>query len=245
MTALPPISTIALSVLSEDDLLKIQEMLLAAGFSPGKPDGLIGPLTLDAWADFKESVNLHSFNDLQNIGKSSYDLLVKASTKRKGRIHDFSTKQGTIDAIRWECSSFGLNLKTQQAYVLATVQHETANTFKPVEEYGRGRGRSYGKPDPITGQIYYGRGFVQLTWKNNYAKYARILGIDLVNNPNLACNPNVALFILCHGFRNGIFTGKRLTDYVAIGKTDFLGARRCINGTDQANQIAALARKFL
>jgi hypothetical protein len=35
--------------------------------------------------------------------------------------------------------------------------------MQPIEEYGKGRGMPYGKPDPTTGQVYYGRGFVQLT----------------------------------------------------------------------------------
>src|SRR5689334_14433111 len=49
------------------------------------------------------------------------------------------------------------------AYMLATAKWETANTMKPVEEIGKGRGRAYGVPK-ANGQIYYGRGYVQLTW---------------------------------------------------------------------------------
>jgi hypothetical protein len=56
------------------------------------------------------------------------------------------------------------------AYVLATVYHETASTMEPIEEYGKGAGHSYGEPDPETGQVYDGRGYVQLTWKDNYQK---------------------------------------------------------------------------
>jgi hypothetical protein len=56
------------------------------------------------------------------------------------------------------------------AYVLATAFHETARTMQPIEEYGKGKGKSYGAPDPQTGQTYYGRGYVQLTWKENYQK---------------------------------------------------------------------------
>lgn len=245
MNGLPPNSIIALAELHPTDLLKIQHLLLQAGFSPGELDGLIGPRTLEAWATFKESVNLHLPSEIENIGNSSYDLLVKAAGERKGKTHNFATKSGTIDAIEWECNSFGLTLKTQQAYVLATVQHETAGTFKPLEEYGKGRGRSYGKPDPQTGQVYFGRGFVQLTWKSNYQKYSKILGVDLVNNPSLACDPNVALFILVHGFKFGSFTGRKMNDFINGLKTDFVGARRIINGTDQAQHIAGLARRYL
>ena len=47
---------------------------------------------------------------------------------------DFSTKEATIAAIKSACGSQGIGLKAQIAYVLATVDHETAHTFKPVRE---------------------------------------------------------------------------------------------------------------
>jgi uncharacterized membrane protein YccC len=42
----------------------------------------------------------------------------------------------------------------------------------------------------------------------------------------------------------GAFTGKRLSDYIGNGRRDYVGARRIINGTDRANEIAAIAEKF-
>jgi predicted chitinase len=245
MTQLPPITTIALSQLDEPALLTIQQLLLKAGFSPGELDGLYGEKTQKAWAAFKKSVHLDVAQLIDKIGPGSYQKLLEKTRETKGREHDFSTKTGTILAIRWECDQHGLTLPTQKAYVLATVEHETARTFRPLEEYGKGRGRPYGKIDPQTGKAYYGRGFVQLTWRNNYQKYSKILGVDLVNRPELACDPNVALFILVHGFRHGTFTGKNLAQYVNNRQTDWINARRVINGTDQAGHIAALARKYL
>lgn len=239
-----PTTAISLRDLSEKDVAWLQESLNALGFSAGEKDGLVGPRTLDAWADFKESVSLNSPDSIELIGPSSFDALTKAiaHSREKAKEHDFSTKAGTIAAIRFECDRQGLTLPPQQAYCIATVQHETANTFKPIAEYGKGAGLPYGKPDSITGQIYYGRGYVQLTWKSNYAKYGQILGIDLVNHPELACLPNVALFVLVHGFRTGAFTGKKLSDYVNNQKTDFFNARRCINGLDKAQKIADRAQ---
>ncbi len=162
--------------------------------------------------------------------------------------HDFSTKEGTIAAIKSECASQGLGIKTQIAYVLATVDHETAHRFQPVSE-------AFWLKDPDTYlkthlpssryYPYYGRGYVQLTWKNNYEKYAQLLGLDLVNHPQLASNPEVALFVLVHGFKTGTFSGRKLSDYVDIHKTDFVNARRCINGLDKAQAIAEMARSYL
>jgi hypothetical protein len=72
------------------------------------------------------------------------------------------------------------------AYALATTYHETDQHMQPIDEYGKGRGRPYGKADPRTGQVYYGRGFVQLTWERNYETMSNLLGIDFVHHPDLA-----------------------------------------------------------
>lgn len=130
------------------------------------------------------------------------------------------------------------------AYMLATTFHETATTMQPIEEYGRGKGRTYGKPDPISGKVYFGRGFVQLTWKANYEKFAKLLKVDLVSNPELALNLDVSTKILFVGMVKGLFTGKKLADYFDGAKEDWVNARRIINGTDKAQLIAGYGRGF-
>ena len=227
--------------LTEEQLKELQTALSILGYPVGDIDGLYGSKTRNAWAEFKTDVFQ---GNPELIGKGSIETLQeKLKDLGSDKIHDFSTKQGTIDAIKWECKAQGIGLKTQIAYVLATTEWETAQTFKPVreafwksEEWRKNNFRYY---------PYYGRGYVQLTWKNNYAKYSDILGIDLVNNPDLAMRENVALFIIVHGFKTGTFTGRKITEYINESKTDFINARRCINGTDKANTIANLAKKYL
>ena len=55
----------------------------------------------------------------------------------------------------------------------------------------------------------------------------------------------MARFILVHGFKYGVFTGRKLTDYINESATDFINARRCINALDRAEEIAARAEKWL
>jgi predicted chitinase len=86
---------------------------------------------------------------------------------------------------------------------------------------------------------------VQLTWKNNYQTYSGLIGRDMVADPDIALEPAVALFVLVHGFKTGAFTGRKITDYISENQTDFVAARRCINGTDKASEIAQIARDFL
>ena len=127
-------------------------------------------------------------------------------------------------------------------YPLATTIHETASTMWPIEEYGKGAGMSYGKPDPVTGKTYYGRGFVQLTWKDNYEKMNPVLRaafpgeeIDLVMRPEQALVPKYAAEIMFHGMSVGMFrsdsSGKQtLGRYFSNTKDDAYTAREIING---------------
>ena len=129
------------------------------------------------------------------------------------------------------------------AYMLATTYHETAKTFQPIEEYGRGKGHSYGLMNSETGQTYYGRGYVQLTHIGNYRAMGQVLDLPFVERPNLALVPEHAYKIMSYGMRKGFFTGKCLKDYID-GPCDFLHARKIINGMDKADLIAGYADKF-
>src|SRR5262245_28827548 len=107
----------------------------------------------------------------------------------------------------------GMNFKLQEwetqtrfsdqrwlAYALSTSMHETASTMWPIEEYGKGAGMSYGVPDPQTGQTYYGRGDVQLTWRDNYQKATSELGLtganDLVWHAAQALDPQISADVM-------------------------------------------------
>lgn len=129
------------------------------------------------------------------------------------------------------------------AYMLATTKHETDDTFRPIEECGRGKGKKYGTPGK-NGKVYYGRGFVQLTWEANYKLMGRHVGADLVSHPEIALGPSVAYCIMSFGMRHGCFTGKKLSDYLSGDERDYQNARRIINGVDCAEKIARYAVKF-
>ncbi len=149
-----------------------------------------------------------------------------------------------LDNIRWA------------AYMLATVKHECANTWQPIEEYGKGAGRPYGKAikvtDPVSKKVYtntyYGRGYVQLTWEDNYKKMDKALGLQgadsLRLHPEKALEAKTAYRIISHGMRNGSFTGKKLSSYIVGTSADYFNARRIINSTDQALLIKGYAEEL-
>jgi len=151
-------------------------------------------------------------------------------------------REETIDLIIKECYKQEIKKPEAIQYVLATVQHETNDTFKPVKE-AYWLNEKWRKKH-LRYYPYYGRGFVQITWKENYEKFGTLLGVDLVENPNLALEPDNAIFILVYGMKHGIFTGKKLDDYFSEKGSNFVKARRIINGKDKAKKIALLAQSI-
>jgi len=141
------------------------------------------------------------------------------------------------------CIKHGVTNRNQIKYVLATVEHETAGTYMPVKEaYWLSDGW---RKRNLRYYPYYGRGFVQITWKSNYVKFSKILDVDFVKNPDLALELEHAVNILVIGMKYGHFTGKKLDDYITRKKIDFRRARRIINGLDKAKKIASLAQSII
>ncbi|CDN47055.1 chitinase [Neorhizobium galegae] len=149
------------------------------------------------------------------------------------------------------------------AYVLATAFHETAATMQPVREtlassdrsaiarleeaFAAGRLGSVKTPYwrlDADGKSWLGRGLVQLTHRRNYEAMSAVTGIDLVADPGRAMEMPVSVAILIEGMRRGSFTGRKLGDYFGRGRTDWLGARKIINGNDRAELVARHAQVF-
>lgn len=136
------------------------------------------------------------------------------------------------------CKEYGC-LSNQAAYLLATAYHETAHTMKPVVEYGSDKYLRSKKYWP-----HIGRGYVQVTWDYNYKKVKDKTGVDTVSDPDKLLDPNIAAIALVNGTMEGWWTGKPLTKYVTLKKSDFYNARRTVNGIDKAQQIAEYAKKY-
>ena len=145
------------------------------------------------------------------------------------------------------------------AYILATAYHETAHTMQPVKEYGNNTyffnmydklgkrpkvAAALGNTETGDGVKFAGRGYVQLTGRRNYSLFGKRLGIDLINNPDLACDARIAAKITLLGMHEGLFTGRKLSDYINPVKKDYRNSRRIINGVDVAEKIAGYAQKF-
>jgi hypothetical protein len=139
---------------------------------------------------------------------------------------------------RWELSPLSEDLR-HLAYPFATAKHETASTMWPIEEYGKGKGKKYGQPDPRTGKTYYGRGDVQLTWYDNYLKATVALNLppedDLTLHPEKMLEPSISAAVMYLGMSEGWFRGdadgrETLKRYFNADTDDPYGAREIING---------------
>lgn len=146
------------------------------------------------------------------------------------------------------------------AYILATAWHETDKTMQPVRETLANtdaqavarleKAWKAGKLPQVkipywryddTGRTWLGRGYVQLTHKDNYRRAAAMVSVDLLGNPSLAMRPDIAAKILVEGCAVGLFTGKPLSNYLP---GDYVNARRVVNGLDKAQTIAGHAAAF-
>ncbi|MVA91628.1 hypothetical protein GOZ80_06280 [Agrobacterium vitis] len=173
-----------------------------------------------------------------------------------GKLSDPQVKG--MDAILDEWVAQGLTDIRWLAYMLATAYHETAQTMQPITEYG---GRKYfEKYDTGTlakqlgntpaadgdGFFYRGRGYPQLTGAANYRNADKKLGLggQLIANPDLALQPDIASKIMVLGMTEGWFTGRKLSDYFTPSSSDWVNARKIINRLDRAQDIAGYAKAF-
>jgi len=121
----------------------------------------------------------------------------------------------------------GIADRATQIAAAATIVVETGvtidnvnRTFTPIEEQG---GETYLRNELGNDWQYHGRGYVQITWKSNYAHYGGELGVDLVNNPALALQPDVAAKLLALYFRE-----RGIPALAAAG--NWQGVRYAVNG---------------
>jgi putative chitinase len=154
------------------------------------------------------------------------------------------------------------------AYALATAYLETAHTMQPIKEIGGtayftrmydiqgarpAKARELGNLSPGDGAKYHGRGYVQLTGKKNYARMTQRLhdfgiDVDLVADPDLAMRPDIAAAVMVLGMREGLFTGRKLSDDLPLkgpaGLSQFVASRDIVNGRDRQDDVASYAIDF-
>lgn len=155
------------------------------------------------------------------------------------------------------------------ANILAQIYHETAtrmvgiketvmprhtNTSPSDDEVIRRLDRAFANGQltwvrtPYWSDGWFGRGMIQLTHRANYEKMGKRLGVDLVGNRDLALDNRIGARIAIVGMMEGLFTGRKLSDYTfprALDAGSGQHPRRIVNGHDGTDKdIARLHRQF-
>lgn len=138
--------------------------------------------------------------------------------------------------------AFGIYSGPMLLMALATIRAETAG-FEPISErksrfnteaggepfalYGPGTriGKNLGNTEPGDGARFKGRGFIQLTGRDNYRRIGEVVGVDLLGSPELANEPRVAARILA-----AFLEAQQARIYAALRAGDLAKARKIVNG---------------
>lgn len=99
--------------------------------------------------------------------------------------------------------------------------------------YGGRYGNNYNE-----GYKFRGRGFNQLTFKDNYKFYGNKIGLDLVSDPNLVLNPAVASQVAAEFAKQGfkqLKSNRKLLSYNANDINDFNNTNDAVEAFYHAN----------
>ena len=78
--------------------------------------------------------------------------------------------------------------------------------------------KDLGNTEAGDGYKFRGRGFIQLTGKDNYKRYGKRIGVDLIANPDLANDPEVAVKLAAEYFADKKKKGVDFKDIAAVTK---------------------------
>lgn len=147
----------------------------------------------------------------------------------------------------------GIDTMLRTAAFIAQIAHESGE-FRFMEEiWGptdaqrryeppSDLAKRLGNTEPGDGRRFKGRGPIQITGRFNYRKYGELLGVDLVDNPELAAQPDWAFATAGLFWKsNGLNELADKQDFVAITKRINGGT----NGLADRQKYYELAKKVL
>ena len=132
----------------------------------------------------------------------------------------------------------GIGDRAMALLALATIRAESEG-FEPIDEHPSAwntapGGHPYGLYDERRdlgnlgsgdGEAFRGRGFVQLTGRDNYARYGEQIGVDLLKRPDLANEPEVAAHLLARFLKE-----REAPLRHALASDNLAAARSLVNG---------------
>lgn len=182
---------------------------------------------------------------------------------------DFIEADRYIKSIPW--ASYELATTKHETDDTFHPIHEYGSKAYFIKRYGgqTRKGKELGNDTPEEGYYYSGAGYPQTTGESNFEKaeialrkeYPEVVAdferrtgkvFDLTvgdqpndeSDPANMMDPAIAYVTMSYGMRTGMFTGKKLSDYISDEGKDYKNARKIINGLDRATLIAEYAQHF-
>lgn len=191
-------------------------------------DGKPGAKTWAAW--HRKTRELEGEIDLAVATRAAFAMFPEQNARR--RILEY------LPLVLEGLQAFGILAPEMLLMALATIRAETAG-FEPIEEHqskyntspgghpfdlydDRADLGNRGRPD---GERYKGRGFIQLTGRDNYRRIGEVVGVDLEGEPELANDDRVAARILA-----AFLERQQVKIYAALRTGNLAKARRLVNG---------------
>jgi putative chitinase len=166
-------------------------------------------------------------------------------------INNISPSGGSNEAlVESTLTGYGITDRIEFAAIMAQCAHESGN-FKFLKELGpdsyfqKYEGRAdLGNNQPGDGLKFKGRGFIQITGRDLYTQAGAYLGIDLVNQPELAEDPVTAAKLVLFFF----FKYKK-SRTAGVDWNDCTAVTRIVNGgtnglPDRVAKFSAYQQKY-
>jgi predicted chitinase len=237
------------------EVKNLQQRLLALGFKAGTPDGIFGPITRSAVSEFQRRGKLlvdgtagpATLRALGLITQEEYlaavTVIPRVTVDLVAQIFPgakLTSIEQYLPFILKALTETELVDRNMVLMALATIRVETAgfrpiseqisqfNTLPPGPPFNLYDFRSdLGNQGPPDGERFRGRGFIQLTGRDNYKRYGEKIGFDnqLLENPELANSPQIAGKLLATFLKD---KEKKIREAIHEGRLD--AARKLVNG---------------
>jgi peptidoglycan L-alanyl-D-glutamate endopeptidase CwlK len=225
----------------------LQQRLQQRGYDPGPINGQFGTATQAAVRAFQNSVGLSADGQAgantvaalampsvtSNVTLDIVAQMFPATPRVNIQFHLPFILKALLDA--------ALADKSMVLMALGTIRAETGS-FLPIDEFESRFNTTPGGPHPFDkydhmaelgnqgprdGANFKGRGFVQLTGRANYTQFSTAIGLgdQLVQNPDLAGDPDIAAKLLA-----AFLSAKASHIRQALQVNDLATARKLVNG---------------